>query len=65
MKHATEDMKHVYKIVVGKPEWKMPLGRPKRRWNYTTVLILILKKLDGGVWTGFIWVRIGTSKGPS
>jgi hypothetical protein len=27
-----EDRK-VYKVLVGKPEGKSPLGRPKRRWE--------------------------------
>jgi hypothetical protein len=25
-------MKDEYKILVGKHEWKRPLGRPRRRW---------------------------------
>jgi hypothetical protein len=25
-------MKNTYKILVGKPEGKRPLGRPRRRW---------------------------------
>jgi hypothetical protein len=30
-----EEMKNVYKILVGKPEGKIPSGRPRRRWeNY-------------------------------
>jgi hypothetical protein len=24
----------VYKVLVGKPEGKRPLGRPRRRWEY-------------------------------
>jgi hypothetical protein len=32
VEHA-EEMKNSYKILVGKPEWKKPLGRPKRRWE--------------------------------
>jgi hypothetical protein len=24
----------VYMVLVGKPEGKMPLGRPRRRWEY-------------------------------
>jgi hypothetical protein len=27
------EMRHVYKILVGKPEGKRPLGRPRRRWE--------------------------------
>jgi len=27
-------MRNAYKIFVGKPEWKRPLGRPRHRWEY-------------------------------
>ena len=27
------EMRGVYKVVVGKPEEKRPIGRPRRRWN--------------------------------
>jgi hypothetical protein len=26
------EMRNAYRILVGKPEGKRPLGRPKRRW---------------------------------
>jgi hypothetical protein len=26
-------MRDAYKILVGNPEWKRPLGRPKHRWE--------------------------------
>jgi hypothetical protein len=26
------EKRHAYRILVGKPEVKRPLGRPKRRW---------------------------------
>jgi hypothetical protein len=26
------EMRNAYKILVGKPEGKRPLGRPKRKW---------------------------------
>jgi len=26
-------MRGVYRVLVGKPEWKKPLGRPRRRWE--------------------------------
>jgi hypothetical protein len=32
MWHAWE-RKDVYKVLVGKPEGKRPLGRPRRRWE--------------------------------
>jgi hypothetical protein len=47
-------------ILVGKPEGKRPLGRPRRRRvdNIKTDL-----REDGMVWTGLIWLRLGTSGG--
>jgi len=27
------DMRNAYRILVGKPEEKRPLGRPRRRWE--------------------------------
>jgi hypothetical protein len=33
--------KNVYKVLMGKPEGKRPLGRPRLRW--------ILERLAGGV----------------
>jgi hypothetical protein len=29
-------MKNAYKILVGKPEGKRPIGRPRRRWKDKT-----------------------------
>jgi hypothetical protein len=29
-----EEKRHAYRILVGNPEGKRPLGRPKRRWVY-------------------------------
>jgi hypothetical protein len=46
------------RILVGKPEGKRPLGRPRRRWEDN------VRKEDGVVWTGLIWRRIWTSGGP-
>jgi hypothetical protein len=28
------EAREVYKVLVGKPEGKRPLGRPRRRWEY-------------------------------
>jgi hypothetical protein len=27
------ELRHVYKILIGKPEEKRPLGRPRHRWK--------------------------------
>jgi hypothetical protein len=51
----------VYRVLVGKPEGKGPLGRPRRRWRI--ILGWIFKKWDGGVRTGLDWLRIGTGGG--
>jgi hypothetical protein len=45
---------------VGNPEGKRPLGRPRHRW---IILKCILERYDGVIWTGFIWLRIGTGGG--
>jgi hypothetical protein len=55
-------MKCAYNILVGKPEGKRTLGRPRRRWEDN--MRMDLREIGwGGVWTGFIWLRIGTSGG--
>jgi hypothetical protein len=48
----------VYKVLVGKPEGKRPLGRPKRRWEGG--IRMDLREIGWGVWMGFDWLRIGT-----
>jgi hypothetical protein len=30
----------VYRVLVGKPEGKRPLGRPRRRWEYNIKMYL-------------------------
>jgi hypothetical protein len=49
------------RILVGKPEGKKSLGRQKRRWVGNRKWIV--ERQDRGVWTGLIWLRIGTSEG--
>ena len=50
----------VYSVLAGIPEGKRPLGRPRHRSedNFES-----FRKWDVGVWTGFIWLRIGTGGG--
>jgi hypothetical protein len=50
-----------YRVLVGRPEGRRTLGRPRRRWRI--ILKWILKKWDGEAWTGLIWLRIGTGGG--
>jgi hypothetical protein len=52
--------RNAYKILVGKPKEKSPLGRPRLRWVCS--IKWILERQDGVVLTGLIWLRIGTSR---
>jgi len=40
----------VYRVLVGKPEGKRPLGRPRRRWEDN--IKMDLQEVGRGVWTG-------------
>jgi hypothetical protein len=51
----------VYRVLVGKPEGKSPLGRPRRRW--VEILGWIFRRWDVGIWTGLDWPRIETGGG--
>jgi len=55
------ERRDVYRVLVGKPEGKRPLGRPRRRWRI--VLRCIFRKWDVGLWTGSGWLRIWTGGG--
>jgi hypothetical protein len=55
------EKRNAYRILVGKPEGKRPLGRPRRR-SWTT-LKWMLERWDGMVWTCSIWLRVETSGG--
>ena len=45
-----------YRVLVGKPEGKRPLGRPRYRWEDNIKMNL----QEVASWTGLIWLRIGT-----
>jgi hypothetical protein len=51
----------VYKVLVGKPEGKRPLGRPRRSGKLGSEWIL--GRLAWGVWIGFDCLRTGTGGG--
>jgi hypothetical protein len=47
----------VYRVLVGKAEGKIPLGRPRRRWE--DEIRMDLREIGLGVWIGFDWLRTG------
>jgi hypothetical protein len=53
------EMRNAYKILVGKPEGKRPLGGPTCRWEDD--FKMALREYGGKVQAGFIWLRILTS----
>jgi hypothetical protein len=50
-----------YRILVGRPEGRRPLGRPRRRCE--DKIKMDLQEVGWGAWTGLIWLRIGTGGG--
>jgi hypothetical protein len=50
--------RNMYRFLVGKPERKRPLGRPRRRWE--NFIKVDLREIGWGVWSGFTWLRIQT-----
>jgi hypothetical protein len=56
MWHAWE--RKMYKVLVGKPEGRRPLGRPRRRWE--DGIIMDLRDI---VWGCVDWLRIETVGG--
>jgi hypothetical protein len=49
------------RVLVGKPEGKRPLGRPRRRCEYN--IRMDLQEVECGVWTGLGWLGIETGGG--
>jgi len=57
------DSKGVYRVLVGKPKGRRPLGRPRLDGRIDLILRWIFRKWDGKARTGLIWLRIGTGGG--
>jgi len=51
----------VYTVLLGKSEGKRSHGR--LRLDGRIILRWVFRKWDLGVWTGLIWLRIGTGGG--
>ena len=55
------DGRGVHRVLIGKPQGKRPLGRPRRRWEDN--IKMDLREVEGVVGTGWSWLRIGTGGG--
>jgi hypothetical protein len=50
---ATVEERGVHRVLVGKPEGKRPLGRPRLRWKDNIKIDLQEVRRDGGDWMEF------------
>ena len=50
-----------WRALVRSPEGKRSLGRPRFRWEDN--IKMDLQEVGCGIWTGPIWLRIGTGGG--
>jgi hypothetical protein len=46
----------LYRDLVGKPEVRRPLGRPRRKWEDN--IKMDLREVGWAAWTGRMWLRI-------
>jgi hypothetical protein len=53
--------RNAYRVLVSKPEGKRPFGIPRHSWKVN--IKMDLRDTGSGEWTGFIWLRTGTSGG--
>jgi hypothetical protein len=51
-------VRNAYRILMGKPEGRRPLGRPRRGWEDN--IKMDLREIG---WDGMIWLRIGPVEG--
>jgi hypothetical protein len=49
--------RNAYRILVGKPEGKRPLGRPKRRWADN--IKIVLREIG---WDGMDWIDLAQDR---
>jgi hypothetical protein len=54
-----KEERRMYRVLVGKPEGKRPMGRSRRKWDDNVRMYL----QEVGVWTGLGWPRIETGGG--
>jgi len=56
------DRKDTHMVLVGKPEGKGPLGRPRHRQEYS-MKMYVQEVGWGSMWSGLIWLRMETGGG--
>jgi hydroxyacyl-ACP dehydratase HTD2-like protein with hotdog domain len=55
------ERRELYRVLVGKPKGKRPLGRPKHRWEDN--IKMDLQGVGLIAYIGLMWLRIGTGVG--
>jgi len=55
------ERRRVDRVLVGKPEGKRPLGRPRHKLEVN--IKMDFQEVRWGVWTGLSWLRTGTGGG--
>jgi hypothetical protein len=53
------EIRNAYRILVGKPEGKIPLGRPRRRW--VDNIKMYLREIG---WDGVDWIELAQDRDP-
>jgi hypothetical protein len=48
---------NAYRILVGEPKGKRPLGRPRRRWVVS--IKIVLREID---WYGIVWAGLSQDR---
>ena len=56
----TGEKRNAYRVLMGKPEVKRPLGRTGRLEGEIKTYS---KRVNGSAWTGLSWLRIRTNDG--
>jgi hypothetical protein len=55
---TNREKRNAYRLLVGKPEGRRPLGRPRRRWLDNFRMDLVEVRWGDVDWTGLVWLRI-------
>jgi hypothetical protein len=56
------ETRNAFRILVGKPEGKRPLGRPRRRWVDNIKMALREIEWDEMGWDGMDWIELAQDR---